>query len=287
MNPGSGTADAARAAEIRQEASAVGLDVIDVVKGFDVFAEVRSRIDRGEKLFVAAGGDGTINTVVQPLVGTEAQLGVLPVGTWNHFARDLGIPMNWREALEVAVGGETRQIDVGRVNDHFFMNNMSLGMYPEMVRHRERLRRFGKWRAYAKATSAALKKFPTVALTIDSAHHLQTVKTQVFMISVNPYDLGRRGVLAPRKTLDGGTLAVYWLPEMPKARFTIALARYIRGKVRDEGGIRWLQTAHLKVQTATSPVRVGMDGEIKKLTPPLVISIVRGGINVRAPRRSV
>lgn len=287
MNPGSGTADAERASEIRQRAAEADLDVVELVKDLDVFAEIRGRFERGEKLFVAAGGDGTINTVMQPIVGTEAELGVLPIGTWNHFARDLGVSLDWREAMETLVRGETRQIDVGRVNDHFFMNNISLGLYPEVVRHREKLRRFGKWRAYLKASSAAMKNFPHIALSIETPHHLETVRTQVFMISVNPYDLERPGVLAPRKTLDGGHLAVYWLPDMPKPQFIRALARYLRGKMQEEGGIRSLQTTRLKVQTPDSPVRVGMDGELTHLPAPLVVSILRRGINVRAPRRIV
>lgn len=287
MNPGSGTADAERASEIRKRADEAGLDVVELVKELDVSAEIRARIDRGEKLFVAAGGDGTINAVIQPLVGTDAVLGVLPIGTWNHFARDLGVSLNWREAMETLLRGETRQIDVGRVNDGFFLNNISLGLYPEVVRHRERLRRFGKWRAYLKASSAAMKKFHPVALAIETPHHLETVRTQVFMVSVNPYDLERPGVLAPRKSLEGGHLAVYWLPDMPKPQFVRALARYLRGKMSDEGGVRSLQTIRLRVQTSESPVRVGVDGELTHLTPPLVISIVRRGINVRAPRRVV
>ena len=287
MNPGSGTADVQRASEIRQLAAEAGLEVVDLVKEFDVFSEIRSRFERGEKLFVAAGGDGTINTVMQPIVGTEAELGILPIGTWNHFARDLGVPLDWREAMEIVVRGETHQIDVGRVNDRFFMNNISLGLYPEVVRHRERLRRFGKWRAYLKATSAAMKKFSHISVAIETPHHLEMVRTQVFMVSVNPYDLERPGVLAPRKTLDGGHLAVYWLPDMPKPQFIRAMARYLRGKMHEEGGVRSLQTTRLKVQTSESPIRVGMDGELTRLTPPLVISIVRRGINVRAPRRSV
>ena len=91
----------------------------------------------GTDLFIAAGGDGTINHVVQALVNTDARLGVLPMGTYNHFAKDLGIPLGWRAALDVALTGVTRQIDAERVNERFFFNYVSMCLYPELVSRRE------------------------------------------------------------------------------------------------------------------------------------------------------
>src|SRR5437870_1306584 len=77
----------------------------------DCAALIRARIGEGRRLFVAAGGDGTVNSVIQALVHTDAVLGVIPVGTYNHFARDLGLPLPWREALQVVIAGATRQVD--------------------------------------------------------------------------------------------------------------------------------------------------------------------------------
>jgi diacylglycerol kinase family enzyme len=284
MNPASGTADERRAEEITAEATAAGLDVLPLVPTLDVHAEVRGRIDRGQRLFVAAGGDGTVHAVAQPLVSTEGELAVLPVGTWNHFARDIGVPLDWREALKVALTGTVGQIDVGRVNERFFMNNLSLGFYPELVQHREKYRGLGKWRAYLHATSAAMKKFPRVALSVEAPHLFETVKTHLFMVSVNAYDLDQPGFIAPRETLEGGYLSVYWLPEMPKKDFVFAIARYLRGKVAAEGAIRSVRTTSLRVQSPVKTMRVGLDGELHDLTLPMVISIVRRGINVRQPR---
>lgn len=284
MNPASGSADRARADAIRAAADARGLDAVELRAGLDAGAVVRERIDRGERLFVAAGGDGTIHTVMQALVGTEAELGVLPVGTWNHFARDIRLSMNdWPAALEIAVGGEVAQIDVGRVNDRFFLNNVSLGLYPELVRHRERFRGYGKWRAYWKATRAALDKFPHVALAIETPHVLDAIRTHVFMVSVNPYDLTVPGVLAPRRSLTGGFLSVYWLPDMPKTQFIATVAHYLRGKMAAEGAIRSLRTTRLRVQAPRDSMRVGMDGELRDLSLPLTVTIVRRALNVRVP----
>jgi diacylglycerol kinase family enzyme len=286
MNPASGSADRERAEQIAAAASAAGLDALALEKDLDVQAEVRQRIDRGQRLFVAAGGDGTVHALVQPLVGTEGELAVLPVGTWNHFARDIHLSLDWREALEVALTGQIRQIDVGRVNDRFFINNLSLGFYPELVQHREKYRKLGKWRAYFHALSAAMKKFPHVALAVESPHRFESIRTHVFMVSVNAYNLEQPGIMAPRESLDGGFLSVYWLPDLPKHQFVLSVGRYLRGKMGADGAIRSVRTTNLRVQSARASMSVGLDGELHDLATPMVISVVRKALNVRTPRNT-
>ena len=284
MNPASGSADRARADEIRDAATAGGLDVVMLDKSVDVQAEIRQRIEREQRLFVAAGGDGTVHTVMQALVGTEGELAVLPVGTWNHFARDIEVPLDWREALKVALGGQIHQIDVGRVNDRFFINNLSLGFYPELVQHREKYRKLGKYRAYMHAMSAAMKKFPHVVLAVEAGPMFETIKTHVFMVSVNAYNLNQPGFIAPRESLDGGFLSVYWLPDLPKHHFVLSVGRYLRGKM--DGAIRSVRTTRLRVESARESMKVGLDGELHELATPIVISVVRRGLNVRTPRNT-
>ncbi|HEY1107967.1 MAG TPA: diacylglycerol kinase family protein, partial [Opitutaceae bacterium] len=109
---------------------------------------------RPEAIFVG-GGDGTMNTAAGVLAGTGVPLGPVPLGTLNHFARDLGLPGEWREAVPVLATAAPRAVDVGEVNGRVFVNNCSLGSYPEAVRQRDRLRRqtgHGKWRAMALAS---------------------------------------------------------------------------------------------------------------------------------------
>src|SRR5206468_3987368 len=100
-----------RSRHISRRADAESAFLRRIGRGVDVSATVREQIRQGRKLSVAAGGDGTISSVVQALVNSEAVLGVLPLGTYNHFARDLGIPLDWREALSVALTGTVRQVD--------------------------------------------------------------------------------------------------------------------------------------------------------------------------------
>ncbi|MEA2336654.1 MAG: hypothetical protein QOE82_661, partial [Thermoanaerobaculia bacterium] len=97
FNPSSGVKiPPAELSALEQSASEAGLEVVRVTRELDVAALIRERMREDRRLFVAAGGDGTINTVIQPLIHTDAILGVIPVGTYNHFAKDLGIPLPWR-----------------------------------------------------------------------------------------------------------------------------------------------------------------------------------------------
>lgn len=104
--------------------------MVEVVSATDFRAIVDSGLAAGQRAFVVAGGDGSIHHVAQALVGTEGVLGIIPIGTVNHMARDLQIPLNWREALEIALGGPVRQIDTGRVNGIHFLNSVMVGIYP-------------------------------------------------------------------------------------------------------------------------------------------------------------
>ena len=264
-----------------------GLEVIRLTRDVDCAQTIRERMARGMRLFVAAGGDGTVSNIVQPIVNSDATLAVIPVGTYNHFARDLEIPLDWREALEVAIGGETRQIDAARVNDRFFVNNLSLGLYPELVALREaRGRDYPRWRARLYAAFTTLKKYPHVTMTIETAHHQELVRTHVFMVSNNSYDLSGIGVEAARNTLEEGRLSVYWLPKLSRWRLAKFTARYLAGRVRSTPGFRSFRTASMKVQSPRAVLRVGVDGELFTLTMPLTITIVPQSLLVKVPKAS-
>ena len=109
FNPSSGS-QKVNPDEVRAEAVAADLEFVRIGTEIEVETDVRHRLQRGQKLFIAAGGDGTINHVAQPLVNTSAVLGVLPLGTFNHFARDLNVPLDWREAFKVAVSGDRKSV---------------------------------------------------------------------------------------------------------------------------------------------------------------------------------
>jgi diacylglycerol kinase family enzyme len=283
FNPSSGARDPAIRDGLIPRCGEQGIDLVDIEPSLDLADDIRKRYDAGQRLFIAAGGDGTIHTVVQPLVNSEATLAVLPVGTFNHFARDLKIPLDWSEAFDVAMSGATIQVDAGAVNDQYFLNNISIGLYPDIVEEREQLRHYGKWKSYRRAAYAALHKFHHVHLNVETPHRLENLKTHVFLVSVNPYDVFSFGLIAPRETLGGGQLTVYWLPYMQKLQLIRTLARYFRGKMEPGADFLWMRTASLRVQTSRQ-LKVGMDGELHELKPPLVIRAVPKSVLVKVPR---
>ena len=272
---------------LREEAARAGIELLELSPELDCAHEIRERVCRGVKLFIAAGGDGPVHHVLQAVVQSDATLAVLPLGTYNHFARDLGIPLEWREALEVAVNGESQQVDTGRINDRFFVNNVSIGLYPELVaRREERGRDYPRWKARLFAIYTTLRKYPHVTMNVETAHRSEVLRTHVFMVSNNRYDLERVGIEAPRERLTEGRLSVYWLPHTSRLRLTRFLARYAAGRVRTIPGFRSFKTLRMRVQTARTHLKVGIDGEVFTLETPLVLTAVPQSLLVRVPRTS-
>lgn len=283
LNRNSGPkADAAALVDAARDA---GLEIVELSADIDCLREVRTRLAQGTPLFIAAGGDGTVHHVVQALINTDGVLAVIPIGTYNHFARDLEIPLTWNAALDVALNGETHSVDAGRVNDHFFVNNVSLGLYPEMVARREEHGRdYPRWKARIYAFYSTLRKYRHVTLAVEADGRSELIRTHVFMVSNNSYDLGRFGIEAPRETLTGGALSVYWLPHTSRLRLTRYIARYLAGRVRTIPGFRSFRTSRLRVQTVRTHLHLGIDGELFTLDAPLTISIVPQSLRVRIPR---
>jgi diacylglycerol kinase family enzyme len=286
-NRRSGTFTPEKLELIESFAKDAALQVEEIGNATDLMERIRWYVEAGARLVIVGGGDGSIHYSLQALAGTQTRLGILPLGTFNHLAKDLGISLDCREALETAVRGTTREIDLGRVNGRYFANNMIIGLYPDIVRERERLRRwYGKWRAYVRAGLLAFHRFRHVSLLIETAHHLETVKTHVFAVAVNEYDLSRLGILAPKATFDRGRLSVYWLPHMSKPAFIRTIARYLGGRLRSGEQFRFVSTSAVTVRSRHRMIRVGIDGEYVTFDTPLRIAIVPRGLLVRVPKKA-
>ncbi|MCA1581832.1 MAG: hypothetical protein LC796_10670 [Acidobacteria bacterium] len=270
--------------DLRAAATKAGLEVVELSPGLDVRGLIERRRAAGTKLFVVAGGDGSIHSAAQGLVGTDATLAVVPMGSMNHFARDLGLPLAWREALEIAVSGSTRKIDVGKINDRYFLNNVLIGVYVRISEFRERYRgRVGKWRAYLQGIRMALRHFPDVALIVESSEGTSRVRTQMFTVSVGLDDLSRLGFLAPRTDFDAGTLHVYWLPFLTRGAFALAMTRYVLGVAGTFGDFQSLATPRLRLDSPRRRIQVATDGELSWLAPPIEVAVVAAGLRVRVP----
>jgi diacylglycerol kinase family enzyme len=285
LNARAGTFSAAEESDIRTVAYEQGLRVVDIEPDIDVRRIVREGLDAGLKAFVVAGGDGSVHHVAQALVNTDGVLGVVPIGSVNHLARDLDIPIgDWRAALEVALRGQLRQIDVGRVNGRYFLNSVMLGLYPTISAFRERFRSMhSRWRAYFKAFRLALHHFPHVTLVVELNGRVETFRTQMFVVAVNAYDLSTTGVVSPKTSFNDGRVSIYTLSFMSRLQFIRAAAQYFRGKIGDVPGFRSIRTTQLSVDTGKRRLRISVDGELVDLGTPLQIVAVPSSLLVRAP----
>ena len=285
LNARAGTFSAGDESSLRTLAAENDLRVIEVHPGIDVRAAVREGLAAGLRSFVVAGGDGSVHHVAQALVNTEGILGVVPVGSVNHLARDLQVPVDdWRAAFEVAVRGEVRQIDVGRVNGQYFINSIMLGVYPSISEYRERFRSVNsRWSAYLKAARLALHHFPHVTLVIELDGRVETLRTQMFVVAVNSYDLSQVGMVSPKTTFNDGRVSIYSLSFMSRTQFIRAAAKYFRGKIGDVEGFRSTRTTQLRIDTGRRRLRVSIDGELVEMQTPLQIAAVPSSLLVRAP----
>jgi diacylglycerol kinase family enzyme len=285
LNPSSGAKLAnADLASLEDAARDSALEVVRLTPEVNVLETIRRRMHEGQRLFVAAGGDGTINHVLQPLVHTDAHLAVIPFGTYNHFAKDLGIPLDWRAALEVALNGSSEQIDTAVVNERFFVNNLAIGLYPELVARREaRGRDYPRWMANLQAAFTTLRKYRLVTVTVESDHHQEVIRTNVFMVSNNSYDLSRIGIEAPRHSLTSEQLSVYWLPHLSRLALIRFGGHYLAGQATAAAEFRSFKTKRMRVRSSHPRITIGVDGELFTCDMPLMITIVPSSLLVKVP----
>jgi diacylglycerol kinase family enzyme len=211
LNAGAGKGGATRAvARVAERLGEAGYRAeVTLGRGEDLVLAARRHLEAGASLLVAGGGDGTVSSIARMAVEADVPLGVLPLGTLNHFARDAGVPLELEAALDVIVEGREARLDLGEVNGFRFVNNVSLGIYPRIVELRERQRRRGmpKWLALLWASMMVLRHSPFVVahLIIDGRPAVR--RTPCVVISNNAYRLAGLRATA-RETLIGGRLAV-------------------------------------------------------------------------------
>ena len=179
----------------------------------DLAARARQAAARGD-ILVAAGGDGTVNAVANVAVEAHATLGVLPMGTLNHFAKDLGIPLDLEQAVAAISAGPPVEVDVGDVNGRVFVNNSSVGLYPRMVweRDAEQRRGRGKWTAFGIAMLRTWRSYRTIGARLVVGGKAAVVRTPFIFIGNNEYT-AEGFQLGGRSRLDEGQLSIFLAPE--------------------------------------------------------------------------
>jgi diacylglycerol kinase family enzyme len=290
INQQGGTASRAPA-ELKEELAALfganGVTAkIHLVAGDQIASAVKDFLDC--PIIVVGGGDGTLGAAACTIfhAKSDAALGILPLGTRNHFARDLGISFDLEAAVKTIAGAHCRQVDLARVGDHIFINNASIGLYPQMVRARDQLQsRFGipKWMAMLAASGQALARLHSHRLDLIVDGKRNRIRSPLMFIGNNRYAL-EAGDLGTRARLDEAVLAVFAVGTHSRTGALAAALRMMVGRSDPERD--FVESGHferISVDGRRTMMTVALDGELLRLKTPLEFEILPKALTVIAP----
>ena len=254
--------------------------------------ELQRLVDRAVKsdsqIVVAAAGDGTVNTVANRLVGTSKALGVLPLGTLNHFAKDLHLPLNLEDAVATIAEGNAIEVDTADVNGHKFVNNSSLGLYPHIVTERQKRQRllgWGKWPAFLWAAWSVLKRYPFVEVRLIADGRSFRRRTPLVFIGNNRYEMEGLNIGA-RASLQEHQLSLYTTNQTNRIGLVVLALRALFKRLRMDNDFLEVCTTEIWINTRHRHLRVALDGEVTVLIPPLHYTILPHSLRVIVPRES-
>lgn len=286
LNPASGSGTAATADGLTELFAQRGVAAAITLLGDGVSVPevVHQAITAGAPAVVAAGGDGTVSAVAAALIGSDVPLGVLPVGTLNHFAKDLGLPLELGEAIEIVQNRNARVVDAGEVNGRIFLNNSSIGVYPRLVELRDRYRESGitKWIAAVWAGLAVLRLRPFMGVRIESPEGVLLRRTPFVLVGNNEYHMSGLHPTS-RDSLTGGKLAVYVMKAQGRPSLLWLAWQVLRRGVSKTPELDFLSVAEATVETRRRNLQVALDGEVVTLQSPLRYKILPGVLRVLAP----
>lgn len=286
LNPDSGTgkteAALKRVTELFREAGREAHTTL-ARGGDELRRAVVAAIAADPPAIVAGGGDGTLSTVAGALVGHDVPLGVLPLGTLNHFAKDLGVPLDLDEAVAVVLAGRSERIDMGEVNGRLFLNNTSLGLYPLIVRQRAQHggHRPVKWIVAAWATFREIRRHREIAVRIVVEGQESIHRTPILFIGNNRYHAGGRD-LGSRETLRGGRLAIYIVKGRGRRHLFRLAAKMLAAKGYRED-LEVLLADAATIEVGLPRIEIALDGELESFEPPLQYRIRPGALSVLLP----
>jgi diacylglycerol kinase family enzyme len=276
VNPASGSGADDLPTRAKRELNDVR--TVELTPDVDLGAEILRATGEGRTI-IACGGDGTVHAAAQHLAGTDGVLGVLPAGTLNHFARDLGV-RDPDTAIATLAGGRRIAVDVGRAGDRVFVNNVGFGVYPEIVREREhRQDSVGKWLALLASVLRVMVDFDPLEGTIATDGTSQRVAATALFVGNNRFSTSP-GSIGQRDRLDGGILDV----RVVRARSGM-LGRASAGwrtAVSRPRRIVNLESERVEVRLR-EPRLVAMDGEPGPERATLSIRSDPGALRVLAP----
>ncbi len=267
------------------ECRARGIEPVVLQRGDDLLQLARDAIDRGADVVGMAGGDGSQALVASIAAERGVPMVVIPAGTRNHFALDIGLDRDdVVGALDAYGEARERTIDLADVNGRIFVNNVSLGLYATIVQSPEYrdAKRETTLSALPEMLGPGSEPFDLRFTTPDGVEH---EGAHVLQVSNGPYGT-TTGATASRPRLDTGQLGVFSLVVPDAVAATRAIAAMATATpALYEGYLTWA-TPTFEV-TSASPIAVGLDGESLEMDPPLVFTSRPGVLRLRLPLQAI
>jgi diacylglycerol kinase family enzyme len=286
LNRASGSGRATEAADrVEGLLRSAGIDAPVVTgDGHHLSAAAEQAVAAGSSLLVAGGGDGTVSTVAAVAARAGVTLGILPLGTLNHFARDAGIPSDLEAAIEVIAHGRPMSVDVGDVNGRLFLNNSSLGLYPRLVWEREQEQRRGrrKWPALALAAVRVWRQYRRIAVTVEDSGSRRIMRTPFVFIGNNEYTLDG-GRIDSRERLDAGVLQLCVAPGVDRMGMLRIVLAALAGHLGAVDAFESQLHTEVTIDGRSTRLAVSLDGEMTTLMSPLRYRIRRRALRVLMP----
>ncbi|MDN5567803.1 MAG: diacylglycerol kinase [Paracoccus sp. (in: a-proteobacteria)] len=254
-------------------------------KGSDLPRLARQVAQEGFDLVIAAGGDGTQSAVAGALAGTNTVMGVLPGGTFNYFARDLGVGEDIDTALGTLLDGRVQATDVGDINDLVFLNNVSFGAYPQILKTREGIyKRWGRSRIAAYwSVLVALRRLrrPMQLVAHVDGQDIEFTSALVF-VARSAYQLDSFGLEGSDAIRDGKFAVLIAKARQPLPLMRSALRMAVGHSAKDSD-FDLILTDRLRMTTPKKRQLVAHDGEKTVLHSPFDLKVRHGDLKVLLP----
>lgn len=243
---------------------------------------------RNGGVVVAAGGDGTINTVSQAVLGSGLPFGIVPQGTFNYFGRTFGIPQDTETATRCLLDATIEPVQVGMLNDKVFLVNASLGLYPRLLEDREAFKqRYGRSRlvAFWAAMATFLRSHRRLALQLEYGGTIQTLRTVSLVVGNNALQLEQIGIAEAAELERDHLVAVTARPMGTLALYGLVL-RGLMSRLGEAENISSFSFNRMTVRMARghSRIKVAMDGEVSWMQQPLEFRVSEHKLPLLIPR---
>ncbi|NHZ82875.1 diacylglycerol kinase [Massilia sp. CCM 8695] len=241
-------------------------------------------------VLVAAGGDGTINTVARAAVESGCQFGVLPQGTFNYFGRTHQIPEDLAGAVQALLQARVEPVQVGLVNERVFLVNASIGLYPRLLEEREiDKKQYGRSRLVAllSALKTVLGAYRHLHITVELNGKTRTLRTSTLFVGNNRLQMEQVGIGPLAERIEDGKLAALAPQPVGKLGMLALLLRGALGRLGDAPNLHAFGLTSMTVRqrglAGRRRIKVAIDGEVTHLQAPLVFRVLEGQLMLLKP----